>query len=74
MYTIICVQLTAENFEEAVSNLTSIVAQSENNQAEQTSENLDTVANYFNNLERFVTSSNVKIDSNVSLCASLRLF
>ena len=67
-------QLTPENFEEAVSNLTSIVAQSEDSQADQTSENLDRVANYFNNLATFVTSSGVEVNSNVSLYhASLRL-
>ena len=58
-------QLTADNFEAAVSSLADIVAQSENDQAGQTSENLDTVANYFNSLAEFVASSNVTVDSSV---------
>lgn len=61
----IYLQLTVENFEEAVSDLTNVIAQSENSKAQQTSENLGTVANYFENLATFLTSSDINIDSNV---------
>lgn len=64
--SISALQLTVDNYVEAVSKLTATIEQSTSSEDQQTSENLGTVADYFDNLANFVAESNVNIDSTVS--------
>ena len=60
------VQLTADTYEMAVSMLSQVIETSENSQADQNSEVLSTVANYFTEVATFVNSSMVTINNTVS--------
>ena len=58
-------QLTVATYGEAVSELTRVVSKSEDSDEQQTSENLGSVAKYFQNLASFVTKLE-NIDERVS--------
>ena len=59
------IQLTAENVEGAVEELSDTIAESENNEAEQNNEVLGRVAEYFDQLTNFLTQPNVTVTSTV---------
>ena len=58
-------QLTSETVEERVAILSQIVAQSQENEVDQTKNNLNTIAESIGQVANFVTESNVMINENV---------
>ena len=62
----ICVQLTTETFEEAVSGFALVVEQTRTTPVEQNMEVLGTVAQYLTNIATFVADTNVTINTSVS--------
>ena len=58
-------QLTNETVEESVAMLSQIVAQSQENEVDQTEDNLNTIAQSIGQVANFVTESNVMINENV---------
>ena len=58
-------QLTNETVEESVAVLSQIVAQSQENEVDQTEDNLNTIAQSIGQVANFVTESNVMINENV---------
>jgi hypothetical protein len=66
--TVLClndIQLTAENVEGAVESLSAAIGKSENNEAGQNDEVLGNVADYFTQLEDFLTKPNANITNTV---------
>lgn len=60
-------QLTTETYGEAVSDLASIIGETEESTGNQTDKVLDTVADYFTTLTTFINQPNVTSNASVSL-------